>query len=889
MPEKVSLNPERVWIRHIIRATSSTPGAVEVLPGRWFAPVVNAGDIYDGLNGRQGWIAGTYERRLREDGAFQLRLPNGPGADGVLHRSRFRLLTDPAYRPGEEWIEFWLDEPGRPVFVGTPVSYRISRTAIEIAGPDAGPILKKIRTGELDVWHHAPRDVFEHHTAVNYAVESADLAPTPAIVSYSMSPASYLGGRFTITSVDDGGSEGLSLYLFGGVNPGEVRADSQFTVDESGSWMVRATIRPMPYNTGRFATLSVKTTGGQALAALTISENSANYFVTQAGTVNSVDTDRLTKGVLVDVRLVCFDGWVRGYVNGRLIGVLPLTHDAAAISLPATCRAHVEGDLVYVREFVVRARRGLLGRGTDKGDYHLPGSPTPGGLRGRYFTEAAYPSGLTVEQRLSRLMSPIDTQVDARQDPSVDYSMPSSWPPSGADTALAVRWTGAIYLDLIGNGRKVRLTCSTGDEVAKVWIGRTLGGQHVARAASGATISANLRDTLGQVAGWFPIVIEYRHFGTSGVIKLEDSPLNGAGAPTAWATVPASRLSPDGCFEDTLRLEAHREVLDQITQAFGHQWTCQPRQLESGEFPGQIVPRVREGRDTEIVIGESDALEYAAQGSVEDTVDELVGDAAGIADDLSAQQLTGDTIDHAAALAHLLAHTDYVGLSEIRSIALFEQRLRSLLALRYSTLEEVLAQPATGGRQLVDSFPLTGTPALFDWEPGHAARIALPDIAVTDDTPRQITSVARAVRPYGRGNPTVSWRQRPKGRRELLKRLQREIRASQRNYQGQLTTIDGNVASNPVSAALTDDASRISLPPNLADIIDLDLIVHRRVAGTAWTVKVNGSSTTFTVNAAGRFPIRELLARDGTNSRMYVQVTGGTGQIEFALQATQRI
>src|SRR5205085_4078053 len=134
-----------------------------------------------------------------------------------------------------------------------------------------------------------------------------------------------------------------------------------------------------------------------------------------------------------------------------------------------------------------------------------------------------------------------------------------------------------------------------------------------------------------------------------------------------------------------------------------------PRTLESGEFPSQVIPRVRQGVDTDLILANDAATDLAAEGDAADAVDRLLIDAAGIADPKGAAQLTADAVnDVAVAAGHLFLSTAAESLPEVSEANLLGQRADSLLALRSGPNEQVAARPQTLDHALTDTFPLTG-------------------------------------------------------------------------------------------------------------------------------------------------------------------------------------
>ena len=150
MPDRTVTDPAPVRLRHIRQAATGT-----TVLGTTFA------GSFDGLNGRGGFVSGTLERRLYDIGTVSLRFPNAAGDDGTLHRDRFKILSDPAYAVGDEWIEIY--QSGELIATVTPVSAEVSRQEITLSCEDGLAVLRLSREGQFGWWNHAPRDVWEHY------------------------------------------------------------------------------------------------------------------------------------------------------------------------------------------------------------------------------------------------------------------------------------------------------------------------------------------------------------------------------------------------------------------------------------------------------------------------------------------------------------------------------------------------------------------------------------------------------------------------------------------------------------------------------------------------------------------------------------------------------
>lgn len=411
--------------------------------------------------------------------------------------------------------------------------------------------------------------------------------------------------------------------------------------------------------------------------------------------------------------------------------------------------------------------------------------------------------------------------------------------------------------------------------------------------------SNSLRASLGSEAGWYPIVVEAYVTTNIGGFILEDRNFADSSA-TAWQLVPVSRLSPIGVYEDQLRNESHRSVLDAIAETFGYQWRTEPRSLETGEFPGQLIPRVRIGRDTDKVLDDTGGVDVAVDGTADETIDSLIADAAGIADPTGSGQLAAQVIDYANALAHIGMHTDYQSLAEMSEPTGLETRLGSLLALGSSPAEQVGVRPIDGSTELVDTWPLTGALARMRWQPGDGLRLNLEDVDVIDRTPRQLTRVELGIAPDAIAPPIVGFRQRPRSPAAVLRRTLRAVYAMSRNYQGTMTLIPGSVGSatgnggapSAIVSGSADVYSRLPLPVNIADIDRVWLHITYITAATTAVIQINGITTAVTVAGIGLYDVTPYVARAvGTQLRCFAAlINAPVGAIaEYILLGRYRI
>jgi hypothetical protein len=467
--------------------------------------------------------------------------------------------------------------------------------------------------------------------------------------------------------------------------------------------------------------------------------------------------------------------------------------------------------------------------------------------------------------------------------------------PTAAPVAVQIGWTPTADRSATTFGVFVTTAAAT---AVTFYVDRA----RITRATVEATglESSFLRSIVGSEAGWYPIVVEAYKPDNLGGFLLEDRNTADASA-TAWQLVPSSRLSPIGTYEERNRNESLRSVIDAITETFGYQWRTDPKSLETGEFPGQIIPRVRVGRDSDKVIDDTQGIDVVVDSAADDTIDSLLADAAGIADPTGSGQLSAQVIDYANALAHLGMHTGYESLSEMSERTGLETRLGSLLALGSSPSEQVGVRPP-GTTELTDTWPLSGALARLRWQPGDGVRLELKDVDVVDRTPRQLTRVERVIRPDAIAAPVVGFRQRPRSPAAVLKRALRGIYALSRNYQGTMTLIPGTHGSATGNGASptavdgtfsTDTFTRLPLPVDLTTIDRVWMHVSKITASTTAVIEINAVSTGIIVTGPGLYEVTPYVARAsaGTQQRCFGRLINGTvgNAAEYDLLGRYRI
>lgn len=841
-----------------------------------------------GINGVRGYQSGNFEPALSEQGSMTVTLPNAAGADGKLHRNRFDCLTDATYNQGDEWIEVWHGTAGRGrlLFVGTPTDWRVSRTTIALTLADGTGPLELQRETAAGFWHHAPRDVFEHYSKAWRVILADDFDAGADAAKWSSSGTNQTGSVRLSTA-------GQGIAVLGTTQAGVTLASERI-------WRLEATYSNLILTGVGVVSLALATSDsslvqvdvGATFVEITIDDGTTPDVVDVAATYAPATRD-LTVAIEGRDRFILF------YVGGQLAHVVEYDMATAALVYRPDVST-TSGAGVDLENILFRRADPYLIRGVAKGDYRLPGTLPSGGLRGTYYDEADLrPLGQS-NAALRRMLAPTRQPYARRQDATINFASanPPVFQPAGPASGqwFSARWTGAIFLDLATTDIFLKVTGLQYN--VRLWVGKTMYGEqavdhwHVIAPSGFTGFTPALRTHLGtSVAGWYPIRIEWVQFTGSGGIQLSAST---TGLGGVYTTVPTTSLSPYGIYESDVRYDSHSEQLKAIVSTFGYQYRCEPKSLESGGFPGELLPKVRVGRDTDKVLTPSESTEVELTGSAQDTVQTLLADAAGLADPSNAVQLTNESVNYGAAFPpavadrHMMTATGYESLSDITDPALLATRLAAMLGLRLTPWEEIGAKPR-GPRELRDTFPLTGVMALFAWEPGDGVRIVDEQLGFADTACRQIIAPSWPFVPDGLLAPSIRFRQRPRSQQDALRDLVRAVLLPQRNYQGQLSVIQGTASSSA-----SGDYIDIGLPANLDDVVSCNLIVAFKTDSSTWSVKNLAGTTLATFNTSGRVDLTPYVARrtDGfgaTSQSMVVQLVGGTLAAAGRLELTVRI
>lgn len=905
--------------RHSLRLVQQVPPGT---PGAYVDGVFGQSWVASrkGLNGRGGFLGVENNPILGDASEFTITLPP-VGSDGQDTRDRLYFYAgtpDPLnsggpridYRPGDEWIEV-IRGTNEVVAVGTPVSETSDPSQIVLRCRDVVHPSRKSQETASGFWNHAPRDVFEHYSRAWKTVVADDFAGANSRFPVFNDLATSTDGKWLYGGVNQSGgvvNPGKGVYLTAepGFTGGFVRSAatvpdagavdhscwraevnfSQLSAVSGGAWGAQGIALDMvdPTNTANSVYRLAMGPSNGGIYAATLTSNTAPYFtywqINSSGLLDA--TGRLAPPYTLAIE--ARERWAYFYLDGQLVAVAgrPFVN-SGSLQLQVFVNAFnsAAGDFALLDYAVLRKTTVPLNGGTP-GDYRLASPPAAGGLNGEFYDTST---------RGHAIAPPTQVPVQTRVDNGISFSglaaSPPAWVPGGlaAATVFYVRWTGAIYLPLAT--QDVHFQIPAGAWTANgliLQVGRTRKGEAACAAGpwwpgeTAGLSSAGMRSTLGNVSGWYPLVVEYtwqQGAGNEPITFTYD--VGGAGSQP-----PTSVLSPYGCFRGQIQGSHYDALKTTLAEQFVLQWKSEPRQLESGSFPGVIIPRVRVGRDTDFSLDERQAINPQSTMTAEDLADTLLAAAQGLGGNNSGT-LTAEAFSFQTMGSHPFTSSETENLPATSQLAMLVLHLETLLGLRQNVWQELTAD-SIGQRQMQDTFPLTGALAEFDWAVGDGIRRSLPKVGVVDSTPVQIIALKRMLYPDGMGQNTASFRPRPRDFQTTMRRFIRQVYADRRAFQGQFVNMPG---SRAVAPAYTEAL----LPADLTFVRDAQLVILSKSDASAWTINVNGApiaaglGSTSTVTAPGIVDLSSFVARNNmTEPRMVAQLTGGTGQVSYQLQ-----
>jgi len=805
-----TVDARRYRIRHVYPDAAGTVTFLGRAYGGKFLPTSFAKDSSD-------FVEGSWTRRMGDAGEWELQFPNVAASDDRLWRERFS--PDGAL----QWVEIYRELDLE--FVGVIERVEIDRGMVKISGSDGMALLK--RAYERDrLWRAAPHEVIHHYTRVPQVRLVEDFDGVGGVGA----PAGW-------TTAETGGvTPAWGAGLLTWTNPGAA-GDGDAYIDlgavSGDSWRMVATFPITPATGGgnwsvELVAYDSSTGFDDFIRVLYHSTRTAHVYTLQDSTTYEALAGG--GGVLADTPLtLMLEGQgakVRGYVNGELVGyvggwVKPDTLRVGVNNLSTGERVSVD-QVSFVE--LVPFLQGSTPEGLTRSAGDLPWS----GLRGRYFNDADL-QGLTGPAYASALHTAEREPYAERLDPVLNTGGGLSLPmqPGAATNGFWTSeiWTGSIYLNPGPTG-VVSLPFTNG--TGGFWI--KIGGDEGLAAEIDYTLGTSGGSgavTVTDGAGWYPIVIRRSDGASTPAFNVQIN-ITGTGTyvdPGGTTItrgvnqqIPATSLSPLGVFEERVQGQSHFDVVTQCAKEFGLELLLEPRSLESGQFPGRLVPVARVGRDTDMVLtveederGTPILSPGATIDASEQTV-QLIGNAQGLGGG-SRGTVTAEVIDAAGAAGSLFMLQTWLDAGDIGFPELLAARLGAELGLRATPWQEVRGNPFAQDR-LADSFPLSGALAAFRWIPGDGIRVRVPEVGVDDVEPRRIVQLTRSFGVNGRTGAQVAFRNRPRGAAVALGALARASLKRGRTKAPQLVTVDGETTVESILAGSAGAYGRIFLNPN---------------------------------------------------------------------------
>lgn len=855
------------------------------------------------------FATGSTTSRLDDAGEFTLTFPNADASDGLPWRSRF----DPGVNGQRlQWVEVWIDE--YLDHVGCLYTMVPDRQQVQLTGYDGTYCLKNAYERDWTVVQ-APRDVFERGTQV-WVPNTIDGFPAGTL-NAQWTVSNPLGsGTATI-----GASGGLTLTTTSSGSYSAVQVQSPAeSVPSTGTWRAMVGI----------ATITVGSSSHVSSFGLTITESSGDAYELQLNlSGNSLNAELISNTVTVQTvnissntaygLMLESDGeWIWAFVNGQLIGCCRRAH-ATTTSLQATLtQAYTSsGSTTSVTSGVlVEALQPFLMRrnaSTDLGDYVLPGDSTTypnGGLHARYYNDLDLAgTGYTTAQQLALIQNPTRSQAYGgsgtpeymnQQDPQIAAQFPPGYTQTaqGPGSAALANWSsksfGAVYLKLSQGNYTMQInTPAGGASIVRVWIGETRFGDQLVDqwswqtggnfsfTVNATTLAGTLSYGGGTVKrdGWYPIRVEYAVNTTAlsaPTLYITNSPAaytdpggTAIASGSQTTVIPATSFSPLGMIDQRFQGIAHFDLCQtDVLQAFGYQASLEPKQLESGQFPGVFAPRIREGADTDAILEPDDSQRaeginnYSNSLDATDNVGSVQGNGAGFQNG-NTGQLQSMVYDAATLEESLFDVQGWQDFSDAAFLSLLQALLNSQLGLRLAPWQTISADPV-GRQRLADAWPLTLPPALAQmrWRSGDGLRIQARDVNVQDTVPRQMLQFTRSFVPMGTTSAQATYASSPvsgsnyplyspsraRSPAKALKQMLFAATRLQRNYQKQLVTISGTVEVAGLTSGTTDTGSSMVMLTPGDQVVRARLRIGLNSAAQSLHVYVNSNDVTTQLN-----------------------------------------
>ena len=853
--------------------------------------------------------SGSWTGRLGDAGEFQLTFPNTTASDGVAWRDRFDVSGH------LEFVEIHREDTLE--FVGVIVKVPKDRNQVVVSGWDGWFLLKKCYVRDQQILM-GPRDLIETYTSVPVALCADGFLQQNGLDLTKWSQAanggSVLGryGSVLLSSSPTGPAPTPTSYAgiasLAGVPAG---VPWSLTVEvglvslgspSSQQQAILVAVSDNLVNTGNGAVLSswngynTPTDSSPTGVLLTY----ANGQIQGGGSPGAAVLNTLSYTLLLESN----GRWVRGYVNGVLVGVQQRPDMSALLHASVKVQA---GASAVVSSVLFRTMAPLLTRGSDRGDWVLPSGNAPGGLHGRYYNDLDRQN----DYYHAQVLIPSRVSYADRLDGPISLPAPPQ-PGAGPGGFWSARWFGAIYLKLSAGSYQLSVLQEPGVG-ARLWVGKTTWGAQIIdnwTPASANTQSNGYVDAvaLGGRDGWYPIVLEGFNFAPAGslTLALSSSPatyVDPGGTTVAYGaqliSVPASSLAPFGVVDDRYQGQSQFDIVQKVADAYGYQACVEPMALESGEFPGRLAPRVREGRDYDEIIEPDDLnarspiTNYQLSTDATDQVTGLYG-SGGKSADAQGGKVTVEVFDVASIAASLFDLQGWVDAGDISNPGLLAARINSQLGLQLAPWESIVGDPTARDR-LSDTFPLTGALNKLRWRPGDGVRLRLPDVGLEDHTPRQTMQVTREFTSEGRTATKIGFRQRPRDPSYLIREALRAATVPQRQSAPQPLTLAGTYILASVNAGASTPYSIVALLPQ-----DTILTAHVRIAymspAGATDIAINGALSAYSLGGpwSNGAPVEINIlgfatAASSIDTRLYVQlknVSSAAIYYEFQLIVT---
>ena len=816
------------------------------------------------------FVSGTWTNRVNDAGDAKFIWPNKEASDGPPWRFRF----DPTGKL--QWLEVYINGWLEGVYCVTKVIP--DRNQVEVDCYDGFQMCKSAYVRDWTVVQ-APRDVIERGTqlwmplvADNFPLGlttvAAHLVTTPYATWHYDTTFPYIaptpgpnGGLLTQT-VSAGAACDLYTNLTTLPAPTGVYSAQASFVTSVANASVQLSMEEYTPATGIgvFLYLSVggATAGSTTVTALFEWADGVNVY-----DINATIPLSTTYSLNIES-----DGDTNfGFINGQLIGYFRRNAGTAA-QLAITVIASGTGTgsasipIALLTQIQLDVLQSFLQRGTDKGEYVLPGGQSTypvGGLHARYYNDIDLQSDAG---RLQKILTPPrsqayagsggseyanqqDAQISAQQNP-LPGAVTSNW---------SCRWFGSVYLKLSGGNYTFSVQMPAVNSAVRVWVGKTKLGDQVtgldqwAYSAvgglyTGTVTAASLSgtDSVGNVVardGWYPIKVEYSVDATAGtapVLKFTPpvtytDPGGTALTGSASVTIPATSLSTLGCIDNRYQGTSHFDLVQKTCQAVGYQFSVHPQQLESGLFPGVLAPRLDEGQNVDVILEPDDSprregiINYSSSVDGTDQASSVQGNGAGFQNGTTGQ-LQANVYDPFTLSQSLFDMQAWQDNADASFGPLLAALLNSQLANRLTPWQIVSGDPIARERQ-VFTWPLPGALSQMRWRPGDGVMIRARDINVNDTVPRQLLLVTRNIMPNGLTSTQVGFAGRPKSSVYANRQVLAASLRPQRNYQKSLVSLNGTYVATTVAAG----SGNASVPSYLALAV-ADQVIRSRLRVT---------------------------------------------------------